>query len=85
MAKTKNIQTSTLENPVKKSKVSATKGEPSLRDKIASQLEAAFTDLKETVGEKQFKKNVKKASKALTTGTDKKEPEVLKKNPALKK
>ena len=43
-----------------------------LREQIATTLQTTFTDLKETVGEKKFNRHVKKASKVLAAGAEKK-------------
>ncbi|MRG48019.1 hypothetical protein GFS24_23060 [Chitinophaga sp. SYP-B3965] len=47
-----------------------------LREQIATTLETTFTDLKESVGEKKFARQVKKASKVLASGAVKKTSKV---------
>ena len=49
-----------------------------LRKEVAVKLTVLFSDIKESVGDKQFARNVKKASKILATGKVTKES---KKNP----
>jgi hypothetical protein len=54
--------------------------------KVAEVLTAALGDLKESLGEKKFLRNIKKASKAMIAGlSDKKEPAKPKKKAAAKK
>lgn len=48
-----------------------------LREQIAATLQTTFTDLKETVGEKKFARQVKKASKVLASGAVKKTSKVI--------
>jgi hypothetical protein len=54
--------------------------------KVAEILTAALGDLKESLGEKKFLRNIKKASKAMIAGlSDKKAPAKPKKKAAAKK
>ena len=62
--------------------------QPSVRKQVAEKLVQDFADIKKAVGDKKFNKRVKKASKILAEGMDKKtaKPKAVKtkKSPAKK-